>query len=145
MRRLVNCPKCGTEVTTPIKTWSITRKPSKGEEESKLTMGLFACQNCNAKFKTVLDTKTKIEEIASIKNMVEKIKEIKGGLMQTLKNLREKIKTLETERANLMIEIEKLKKAAESRVNALESEVSMLREEVKSLRELLGYTEEMEK
>lgn len=44
-----------------------------------------------------------------------------------------------------MIEIEKLKKVAESRVSALESEVSMLREEVKSLRELLGYTEEMEK
>jgi hypothetical protein len=41
-----------------------------------------------------------------------------------------------------MIEIEKLKKAAESRVSALESEVNMLREEVKSLRDLLGYTEE---
>jgi len=44
-----------------------------------------------------------------------------------------------------MIEIEKLKKVAESRVNALESEVSMLREEVKSLRELLGYPEEEKK
>jgi hypothetical protein len=44
-----------------------------------------------------------------------------------------------------MVEIEKLKKAAESRVNALESEVNMLREEVKSLRELLGYSEEKEK
>ena len=65
--------------------------------------------------------------------------------MQTLMNLREKIKTLETERANLMIEIEKLKKNAESKVSALESEVSMLREEMESLRELLGYTEEIEK
>ena len=142
---MVNCPKCGTEVTTPVKTWSMTRKPSKGGEESNLTMGLFACPKCNAKFKAVLDAETQIEEIVSIKNMVERIKGIKGEFMQTLKNLREKIKTLETERANLMIEIEKLKKAAESRVNALESEVSMLREEVKSLRELLGYTEEMEK
>jgi len=38
------------------------------------------------------------------------------------------------------MEIEELKKMAESRVSALESE--MLREEVKSLRELLGYEEE---
>ena len=65
--------------------------------------------------------------------------------MQTLKNLRERINTLETERANLMIEIEKLKNNAESKVSALEGEVSMLREEVESLRELLGYTEEIEK
>jgi len=52
---------------------------------------------------------------------------------------------LETERANLMIEIDNLKKVAESKANALESEVNMLREEVKSLRDLLGYTEEPEK
>jgi uncharacterized protein YlxW (UPF0749 family) len=74
--------------------------------------------------------------------MVERIKGIKGELMQTLKNLREKLNTLETERANLMIEIEKLRKVAESKVDALESEVTMLREEAKSLRDLLGYTEE---
>ena len=63
--------------------------------------------------------------------------------MQTLKNLREKIKTLETERSNLMIEIEKLRKVAESKAVALEGEVTMLREEVKSLRELLGYSDEL--
>jgi regulator of replication initiation timing len=57
-------------------------------------------------------------------------------------NLREKINTLETERASLMVEIENLRKVAESRVDALESEVSTLRSEVKSLRDLLGYKEE---
>lgn len=62
--------------------------------------------------------------------------------MQTLKVLHERIKTLETERANLMIEIDKLRKVAESRATALESEVDMLREEVESLRELLGYSKE---
>ena len=61
--------------------------------------------------------------------------------MESLRNLRERIRTLETERGNLMMEIEKLKKVAESRVDALEGEVSMLREEVKSLRDLLGSTE----
>jgi predicted nucleic acid-binding Zn-ribbon protein len=143
---LVKCPKCGEEVATPVKTWLIpSRKPMKKGEESKITMGIFECPNCKARFRTTLEAETRIEETVSIKNMVERIKVIKGELMQTLKNLREKIKTLETERANLMIEIEKLRKVAESRVNALESEVNILREEVKSLRDLLGYAEETEK
>jgi septal ring factor EnvC (AmiA/AmiB activator) len=141
---LVKCPKCGAEVTTPVKTWPFSvRKNSKGEE-SKIVMGIFECPDCKARFRAAL-VETKIEEKASIKNIVERIRGIQGELMQTLKNLREKIKTLETERSNLMIEIEKLKKVAESRASALESEVSMLREEVKSLRDLLGYKEETEK
>jgi uncharacterized protein YlxW (UPF0749 family) len=143
---LVKCPKCGAEVTTPVKTWPFSvRKPSKKGEESKIIMGIFECLACKARFRATLEVETKTEETANIKNMVERIRGIKGELMDTLKNLREKIKTLETERSNLMIEIEKLRKVAESRAIALESEVSMLREEVKSLRDLLGYTEEIEK
>jgi len=142
---LVKCPKCGAEVTIPIKTWPFSvRKPAK-TEEPKTLMGIFECPNCKARFRATLEAETKIEEIASIKNMVERIKSIRGEFVQTLKNLREKIKTLETERSNLMIEIDKLKKVAESRASALESEVIMLREEVKSLRDLLGYEKETEK
>ncbi|MEM1563967.1 MAG: hypothetical protein QW161_04770 [Candidatus Bathyarchaeia archaeon] len=137
---MVKCPKCGGDVTTPVKTWTIS--PRKPEEGAAKLMGIFECPGCKARFRAAVESEARVEETVSIKNMVERIKVIKGELMQTLKNLREKIKTLETERANLMIEIEKLKKAAESKVSALESEVNMLREEVKSLRELLGYTEE---
>jgi vacuolar-type H+-ATPase subunit I/STV1 len=143
---LAKCPKCGVEVATPIKTWPISLRKLLGKgEKAGLVMGIFECPNCKARFRSALTAEARVEERVSIKNMVERIKGIKGELMQTLKNLREKIKTLETERANLMIEIEKLKKVAESRVNALESEVNMLREEVKSLRDLLGYPEETEK
>ncbi|MDH5483255.1 MAG: hypothetical protein OEY22_10345 [Candidatus Bathyarchaeota archaeon] len=62
--------------------------------------------------------------------------------MINFKNLAEKIKTLETERQNLLLEIEELKKMADSKTKALESEISMLREEVKSLRILLGAEEQ---
>ena len=48
-------------------------------------------------------------------------------------------KTLEKERANLLIEMEELRKNAESRVCALENEVTTLRVEVTSLRDILGY------
>jgi len=138
---LVKCPKCGSETPEAVKTWNF---PLHGTENAPRRMGLFECKNCGARFRTTVVKSERESEkgTVSIKNMVERIREIKGELMQTLKNLREKIKTLETERANLLIEIEKLKKAAESKISALESEVNMLREEVKSLRELLGYAEE---
>jgi len=139
---LVNCPKCGYDVSSPVRTWPIpSRKPLKPGEEARLA-GIFECSNCKARFRAAVETEVKTQEAVSIKNMVGRIKGIKEELMQTLMNLREKIKTLETERANLMVEIEKLRKVAESRADALENEVTMLREEVKSLRDLLGYTEE---
>ena len=135
---MVDCPKCGTDVKTPVRTWPI---PSREGEKPRL-VGVYECPNCKARFRSALDTETGLGETVNIKNVVERIKGIKGELMQTLTNLREKINTLETERANLMVEIENLRKVASSRVETLESEVGMLRSEVKSLRELLGYKEE---
>jgi len=61
--------------------------------------------------------------------------------MSSLRNMVERLKGLETERKNLLLEIEELKKMADSKAKALESEISMLREEVKSLRVLLGAEE----
>jgi hypothetical protein len=60
--------------------------------------------------------------------------------MHTLKEFREKIQNLETERSRLLREIESLRKAAELRAVTLEGEVIQMREEVKSLREFLGTT-----
>ncbi|MGD0028734.1 MAG: hypothetical protein ABSC91_07325 [Candidatus Bathyarchaeia archaeon] len=61
--------------------------------------------------------------------------------MNAFKSVVDKLKGLESERRNLLLEIEELKKMADSKAKALESEVSMLREEVKSLRILLGTGE----
>lgn len=61
--------------------------------------------------------------------------------MSSFKNVVDKLKSLENERRNLLLEIEELKKMADSKAKALENEVSMLREEVKSLRVLLGADE----
>lgn len=127
---MANCPKCGTKVAKPSKTWQMARKG----EKSSVNMGLYDCPSCNARFRSVIEA----ESAVSVKSFAPKIRNIQGELMQTLRNLREKIKTLETERTNLMLEIEELKKLADSKVNALESEVSMLREELKSLKDLLG-------
>jgi len=61
--------------------------------------------------------------------------------MSNFKNVIERLRTLQNERKNLLLEIEELKKMADSRAEALQSEVSMLKEEVRSLRMLLGADE----
>jgi protein-arginine kinase activator protein McsA len=139
---LVNCPNCGFDVAAPVKTWPIpSRRPPKEGEQTKLA-AIFQCPNCKARFRSTVDASIRSEETISIKDMVGKIRNVKEGLMQTLVNLREKIKTLETERANLMIEIENLRKAAESRADALENDVVRLRQEAKSFRDLLDREEQ---
>jgi len=133
---LARCPKCGGEVASPFKTWSVVSKPGKAAERSKFTMGLCECPNCGAKFRAMIE-----EERVSIKGMIERIRGIEGELVQVLKNLREKIKALESERASLLAEIEELKKEAEARASKLESEITTLRQEVKALKELLSEAE----
>ena len=86
----------------------------------------------------MMKTDREMEKAGSVKDMVVTVKGAREGLALSPANLIERIKTLETERASLMTEIENLRKAAESRANALENEVSVLREEVKSLKDLLG-------
>lgn len=56
----------------------------------------------------------------------------------SLKTTIEKIKTLEAEKKNLLVEIEGLKKIADTKAMTLENEVGALREEVKSLKILVG-------
>jgi hypothetical protein len=62
--------------------------------------------------------------------------------MNGIKGTVEQIRALETERQNLLLEIEELKKMADAKARALESEIGMLREEVKELRLLLTGEEE---
>jgi hypothetical protein len=61
-----------------------------------------------------------------------------GALVSSFKNTIERIKALENERRNLLLEIEELKRMADAKAKALESEIDMLRDEVKSLRMLLS-------
>jgi len=125
-------------VESPFKTWSISRKTADGETET--IFGMFECSECGNRFRAGAKN-TEVKKELSIRGVAEKIKTIEGEFMNTLKNLREKLKTLGTERANLLLEIDGLKKMAEAKADALESEVGMLREEVKSLKQLLGVGE----
>jgi hypothetical protein len=63
--------------------------------------------------------------------------------MSEIKSTIEQIRTLETERQNLLLEIEELKKMADAKARALESEITMLRDEVKELRLLLSGEDDL--
>ncbi|MGD0994140.1 MAG: hypothetical protein ABR909_01285 [Candidatus Bathyarchaeia archaeon] len=62
--------------------------------------------------------------------------------MSSLKDTIEKIKSLEAEKKNLLLEIEELKKMADAKATALESEIASLREEAKSLKILMGQEQQ---
>lgn len=58
--------------------------------------------------------------------------------MSSLKDTIQKIKNLEAEKKNLLLEVQDLKKMADAKATALEVEVASLREEAKSLKILMG-------
>ena len=68
---------------------------------------------------------------------VQKRFKIEGKIMVTLKILREKIEQLESEKAELIAEVGRLRKEAEGKAVALECEVAVLREEAESLKKML--------
>ncbi len=127
------CPKCGAEVASPLKTWSMVGRPSKIGERFKLTLGLFKCPSCERRFRTVLG-----KDRITIRGVIDEIKGIEKGLARTLRSLREKIERLESEKVDLLEEIERVRKVGEEKASALETDVAALRKEVESLRELLG-------
>lgn len=50
---IVNCSQCGA-VTRPLKTWSMTGRPSKTGERLKLTIGYYRCSECGKSFRKVI-------------------------------------------------------------------------------------------
>ena len=136
---MVECPSCGTEVAAAVKSWPVSfKKQSEEEAKPQFIVGVFECPKCKSKFRSRVESASEPAGTNGVTGLVERINSIREGLTQTLKALRVKIKTLETERACLLTEVEELKRVAELRANALEVEVSQLREEIKSLREVLG-------
>jgi len=62
--------------------------------------------------------------------------------MSSLKETIEKIKNLEAEKKSLLSEIDSLKKLAEAKALTLETEIASLREDAKSLKILMAQGQE---
>jgi len=55
--RMAKCPKCGTDVSKPKKTWKLAGRPDKAGKRMQLEIGLFECPKCHATFREVLSKK----------------------------------------------------------------------------------------
>ena len=139
---MVECPSCGTIVEIALKSWPVSFK-KQGEDSAhpQILIGIFECPNCKSKLRTRVESPAKPAETQKFQDLVEKVKSIRNGLIQTQKKLRDRINKLQTERGSLMLELGDLKEDAESRADALEGEICQLREEIRSLKELLGSSE----
>lgn len=132
---MVKCPKCGVEAINPVKAWSMIGRPSRVGEMLQLTMGLYECENCGAKFRGVLK-----KEKITLKGMIQRIKSLEEMVMEAARRKAElegKVKALEEEKACLLAEIEALKAIPEleAKASSLEAEVAKLEEEKKALEE----------
>jgi hypothetical protein len=56
---MAKCPKCGTEVSKPKKTWKLAGRPDKQGKRMQLEIGLYECPkgHANATFREVLSKK----------------------------------------------------------------------------------------
>ena len=61
--------------------------------------------------------------------------------MSSLKDTIKKLRNLEAEKKNLLLEIDGLEKMADAKATVLENEIATLRDEVKSLKSLMGQEE----
>lgn len=77
----------------------------------------------------------------SIEGVIKEIKGIEEELIQTFRSLRGKIENLESEKKDLLVEIEKLRKVGEEKASTLETEVATLRKEAKLLKKLVSRLE----
>jgi predicted RNA-binding Zn-ribbon protein involved in translation (DUF1610 family) len=51
---MAKCPKCGTEVAKPKKTWKMAGRPDKAGKRMQLEIGLYECPKCGNVFREVL-------------------------------------------------------------------------------------------
>lgn len=132
---LVKCPRCGAEAADPVKTWSMISPPNSSGEILIQTVAMYECGKCGKDFRKMIG-----RERIVIKEILQKNKELEEMLVEAAKKkaeLEEKIKALEEEKANLLVEVEALKAIPEleTKSSALEAEVAKLREEKKGLEE----------
>jgi len=54
---MAKCPKCGTDVASPKKKWTMAGRPDKSGKRMQLEIGLFDCPKCKKPFRAVLSKK----------------------------------------------------------------------------------------
>lgn len=131
------CPKCGTGVRTPTKTWTIPSEPDSRGRLLEQTVGLYQCAKCGEKFPHVYGRqKLKIISVKELEQLDRAVNEARAENQV----LHARIKALEAEGVQLRAEILRLQETLvltelQSRLENLRRDVFTLRREKTALEE----------
>jgi predicted ribosome quality control (RQC) complex YloA/Tae2 family protein len=124
------CPRdsCKKEFETPVVVTNFSATPKQT---------YHACPYCLTRIEiTVTETETDVDEPVT-KPDQEAIRQKVLDALGPQKTTFESIKKLEKEKAELLAQLEQLRKGAEQRISDLEQEVFELRQEAESLKQLI--------
>ncbi len=140
----VNCPNCGTKQTSTPKKVTVLQVKQDETLTPEVDIEVFACPKCKTVFNqdTSSQTSRPQNDEPTITGLIEKICQVQLGFKQNLENLRRNLGLLETERSEVLFELETLRKDSESRADGLEDDVNKLREEIQGLKDVLGLCNE---
>jgi uncharacterized protein (DUF3084 family) len=129
---LPNCPKCGTKVALPTRTFTVMVEPEKGERGmTERRVGMYECSKCGTKFPTVISKQRYLivaeEQLKSLQDELGSMKKGNEDLNTRVKGMAEQQRELESsiERAAKESEVKRL----QARLTELESFVAYLRKE----------------
>ena len=126
------CPRCGSNINDSIFSNTKIGKYNLIADYFRQKTGFLICPECGRKI-----TRKSSKNQGQIDSLVVEITGIENGLRKILDNLRERIEKLRNERAELLKEINALKKIGQKKANSLEKDINSLKEEIGSLREIL--------
>jgi uncharacterized protein YbaR (Trm112 family) len=81
---------------------TLTYNKARQELITKELLDILACPKCKSKFRARVESPSQVPEPLSIHDLVEKVRNIHKGLIQTQKTLHDKISRLQTERGSLI-------------------------------------------
>ena len=75
---MIDCPNCETEVVVAVKCLTVVpAKHTAREAILEFQVGIFKCPKCKSEFRSRVSSTAKPRETKNIKNIVEKVKEVR--------------------------------------------------------------------
>jgi predicted RNase H-like nuclease (RuvC/YqgF family) len=137
-----HCPYCGTKQAHAARTVKVLQVTQDDTINPEVDIEVFECPTCNAAFTQNATTQNGNQQNFDnpLTSSIEKLGKVQHGFKQNLENLRRNINALQTDRSEVLFELETVRKNSESKADVLEEDVNRLRLEIQDLKELLGLS-----
>jgi uncharacterized Zn-finger protein len=137
-----HCPYCGTKQAHAARTVTVIQVTQDDTINPEVDIEVFECPTCNTAFTQNATTQNGNQQNFDnpLTSSIEKLGKVQHGFKQNLENLRRNINALQTDRSEVLFELETVRKNSESKADVLEEDVNRLRLEIQDLKELLGLS-----